>query len=148
MSMVLRQITTESEGDKQDFDFPTTATQGLIVDADERVDGEQQHLHVSYDHKIGAWAHRCITQSQNSTDYLVNGNATSGLRGEQLLLDMQTTRRIDGGNAERSINMGLQSEQRISKISTLALAPPTPADDSQNSVFAEYLVDYAQTSLA
>ena len=58
--MVLRQVTTESEGDKQDFDFPTTATQGLIVDADERVDGEQQHLHVSYDHKIGAWAHRCI----------------------------------------------------------------------------------------
>ena len=81
MSMVLRQITTESEGDKQDFDFPTTATQGLIVDADERVDGEQQHLHVSYDHKIGAWAHHAaLTQSQNSTDYLVNGNATSGLR--------------------------------------------------------------------
>ena len=150
MSMVLRQVTTESEGDKQDFDFPTTATQGLIVDADERVDGEQQHLHVSYDHKIGAWAHHAaLTQSQNSTDYLVNGNATSGLRGERLLLDLQTTRRIDGGNAERSINMGLQSEQRdFENIYAGFSAANYTADDSQNSVFAEYLVDYAQTSLA
>ncbi len=150
MKMVLRQVNTESEGDKQDFDFPTTATQGLIVDADERVDGQQQHLYLSYDHKIGAWAHHAaLTQSQNSTDYLVDGTATSGLRGERLLLDLQTTRRIDGGNAERSFNMGLQSEQRdFENIYAGFSAANYTADDSQNSVFAEYLVDYAQTSLA
>jgi vitamin B12 transporter len=150
MSMVLRQVNTESEGDKQDFDFPTTATQGLIVDADERVDGEQQHLHVSFAHKIGNWAHHAtLTQSQNSTDYLVNGTATSGLRGERLLLDLQTTRRITSGKAEQSINMGLQSEQRdFENIYGGFSAANYTADDSQNSLFTEYLVDYARTSLA
>ena len=150
MKMVLRQVNTESEGDKQDFDFPTTATQGLIVDADERVDGQQQHLHISYDHKIGHWAHHAaLTQSQNSTDYLVDGTATSGLRGERLLLDLQTTRRIDSGKAGRSFNMGLQSEQRdFENIYAGFSAANYTADDSQNSLFAEYLVDYARTSLA
>ncbi len=150
MSMVLRQVNTESEGDKQDFDFPTTATQGLIVDADERVDGAQQHLHVSYAHKIGNWAHHAaLTQSQNSTDYLVNGTATSGLRGERLLLDLQTTRLITSGKAEQSINMGLQSEQRdFENIYGGFSAANYTADDSQNSLFTEYLVDYARTSLA
>ncbi|HCY04946.1 MAG TPA: hypothetical protein DHU16_05790 [Gammaproteobacteria bacterium] len=150
MKMVLRQVNTESEGDKQDFDFPTTATQGLIVDADERVDGRQQHLHISLDHKIGHWAHHAaLTQSQNSTDYLVNGTAASGLRGERLLLDLQTARRINSGRAERSINMGIQSEQRdFENIYAGLSAANYTADDSQNSLFAEYLVDYARTSLA
>ena len=150
MKMVLRQVNTESEGDKQDFDFPTTETQGLIVDADERVDGQQQHLHISYDHKTGHWAHHAaLTQSQNSTDYLVDGTATSGLRGERLLLDLQTTRRIDSGKAGRSFNMGLQSEQRdFENIYAGFSAANYTADDSQNSLFAEYLVDYARTSLA
>ena len=150
VKMVLRQVNTESEGDKQDFDFPTTATQGLIVDADERVDGQQQHLHISLDHKIGHWAHHAaLTQSQNSTDYLVNGTAASGLRGERLLLDLQTARRINSGKAERSINIGMQSEQRdFENIYAGLSAANYTADDSQNSLFAEYLVDYARTSLA
>ena len=42
-----------------------------------------------------------------------------------------------------------RASREISKISTPALAPPiTQQTIRKNSVFAEYLVDYAQTSLA
>ena len=150
LRFVLRQVSSRSDGDKQDFDFPTTATQGLIVDAEERVDSQQQHLHLAYAHKIGNWAyHAALTQSKNSTDYVTNGSTASGLRGKRLLLDLQTTRRIDIGSTEQSVNLGLQSERRdFENIYAGIPAANYTADDSQNALFAEYLFDYANTSLA
>ncbi len=150
MRLILRQVNTRSEGDKQDFDFPATATQGLIVDADERVDGQQQHLHLTYTHKQESWFHHAaLTQSKNSTNYAVNGIAASGLRGQRRLFDLQTSRQIDTGKAKQSINLGLQSEQRnFENIYAGITAANYTADDSQNGLFAEYLVDYARTSLA
>ncbi|MBK87889.1 MAG: hypothetical protein CMQ44_03450 [Gammaproteobacteria bacterium] len=150
LRVVLRRVSSQSEGDKQDFDFPTTATQGLIVDADERVDGQQQHLHAAYVQNIGNWTHHAgLTQSKNSTNYLTNSTVASGLRGERLLLDLHTTRRLELGNTQQSINVGVQSEQRdFENIYAGIAAANYTADDSQNALFAEYLFSYSNTSLA
>ena len=143
----LRQVNTQSEGDKQDFDFPTTPTQGLIVDADERVDSQQRHVHLAYSQTAGDWQYdAAMTRSQSSTDYLTNGARASGLRGERLLLDLQGSRSFAVGVTDQSVNFGIQSEQRdFANIYVGYDAANYQADDAQNSLFAEYLVNLDQT---
>ena len=146
----LRQVDTQSDGDKQDFDFPTTATQGLIVDADDRVDGRQRHLHIAYTQTYRNWQYdAAITRTLSSTNYLTDGIRGSGLRGERVLLDLQTSRGFDLGSTEQSVNFGLQSEQRDFENIYVGYADANyRADDSQNAAFAEYLVGYNNTHLA
>ena len=146
----LRQVNTQSEGDKQDFDFPTTATQGLIVDADERVDSQQRHLHLAYSQTAGNWQYdAALTRSLSSTDYLSNGARASGLRGERLLLDLQGSRSFAVGVTDQSVNFGLQREQRdFENIFIGYDAANYRADDAQNSLFAEYLLGLDRTHLA
>lgn len=143
----LRQVNTHSEGDKQDFDFPTTPTQGLIVDADERVDSQQRHVHLAYSQTVGDWQYdAAMTRSQSSTDYLTNEARASGLRGERLLLDLQGSRSFAVGVTDQSMNFGIQSEQRdFANIYVGYDAANYQADDAQNSLFAEYLVNLDQT---
>jgi vitamin B12 transporter len=143
----LRQVNTQSEGDKQDFDFPTTPTQGLIVDADERVDSQQRHVHLAYSQTVGDWQYdAAMTRSQSSTDYLTNGARARGLRGERLLLDLQGSRSFAVGVTDQSVNFGIQSEQRdFANIYVGYDVANYQADDAQNSLFAEYLVNLDQT---
>ena len=127
-------MNTQSEGDKQDFDFPTTATQGLIVDADERVDSQQRHLHLAYSQTAGNWQYdAALTRSLSTTDYLSNGARASGLRGERLLLDLQGSRSFAAGVTDQSVNFGLQREQRdFENIFIGYDAANYRADDAQN----------------
>ena len=146
----LRQINTRSEGDKQDFDFPTTQTQGLIIDANERVDGQQQHMHIAYAQTIDDWDYDvALTQANSSTSYLTDGFANSGLRGKRVLLDLQGHRAFAVDTTDQSLNLGFQAERREFENIYVGYDDANyQADDSQNAIFGEYLVSYDNTHIA
>jgi len=142
--LVFRQVDNDVDSDRQDFDFPATPTQGLVVDADLEAESEQRYALLELEARLldDRWQHRLAyavtdTQSEN----FAGGLFTGGSDGERRKVEYHNTLTFDGGRLAQSLSLGLQHEE-LEFANRLVSLPSANQrqDDEQTSVIGEYTV--------
>lgn len=153
--MVLRRSDNEVENDRQDFDFPDTPTQGLIVDADQHTESEQLYGLVELRATLldGRWLHRAgYGYTDTESDNYSGAVQSSGTRGERRKFEYETSYLFGAGALAHALTAGVQHED----LEFENIVPAYPAanhqqDDDQTSFIAEYALtvrDNASVSLS
>lgn len=96
-----RHMTSESGFDPQDFDFPPTLTQGLIIDGDEV--RESKHTFAGVTLRANSaddrWRHRLATRFTDVDNrFFADGAATSGNDSQRLQLEYLLSREVTEGH--------------------------------------------------
>lgn len=138
----LRQTHSDADGDPQDFDFPATPTQGLVIDGDERNIARQQLAAVRAKLNTGQWQHDLtLSRNHSRTRFRVDGLDSSGLEGTLDKADWAASRRYAAGGLTHDLSLGLQYEaRRFRNVSTDTPQANHRAKDHQRSQFIEYLL--------
>ena len=146
----LRQTSGSADGDPQDFAFPATATQGLVIDGDESNATRQRLTALRGKMRTGAWLHEfMLSQNASRTRFRRDGVVDSGLRGRLNKADWTVSRELLTDDVSHTLNLGMQYEQRkFRNFSASLLNANHQASDQQRSQFFEYLVRDAQRSLS
>jgi vitamin B12 transporter len=90
----IRHTDARSEYDTQDFAFPATPTQGLVIDSDDLTDVSRLYATIqgSLDLLDGRWQHRVrASRTETDSDVEQNGAFVSGTEGTRTKYDYQTT---------------------------------------------------------
>ena len=142
LGISFRQTNSDADGDPQDFAFPSTATQGLVIDGDERNVIRQQLAAIRAKVVTGAWQHSLtLSRNDNKTRFRVDGLDNSGLEGTLEKADWAASRRYNAGTVEHAVTVGLQYEERqFRNISAGTPSANHEAQDRQRSQFVEYLL--------
>ncbi len=142
LGVSFRQTNSDADGDPQDFAFPATPTQGLVIDGDERNTIRQQLAAIRAKIVTGAWQHALtLSRNDNKTRFRVDGLDSSGLEGTLEKADWAASRRYDGGTVEHAVTIGLQYEERqFRNINAGTPSANHEAQDRQRSQFIEYLL--------
>ena len=146
--VVLRRADNEVESDRQDFDFPPTPTEGLIVDSDDLAESRQHYglVEVSAALFDGRWLQRAAAgYTDTHSDNFSGGSRVSGNRGERRKVEYQSTLRLGGGVWRHALTGGVQRELlEFEAISAdFADANQTRSDD-QTSFVAEYALTHGR----
>jgi vitamin B12 transporter len=146
----VRHTDARSEYDRQDFEFPATPTQGLVIDSDDVTEVERLYatLQGTLDLFDGRWQHRIrASHTQTDSDVLQDGVFTSGNHGERTKYDYQTTLSFATpalARAEHGITLAYEHEEQ-----SFENRGPTPASlenqeqrNRQDSLVGEYRVGF------
>ena len=142
LGVSFRQTNSDADGDPQDFAFPPTPTQGLVIDGDERTTARQQLAALRAKVMTGQWQHALtLSRNDSKTRFRVDGLENSGLEGCLEKADWAVSRRYDVGAIEHAVTVGLQYEERsFRNISSSIPSANHHAQDRQRSQFIEYLL--------
>lgn len=144
--LVVRRSDSEIETDIQDFSFPATATQGLLIDADDRTDATQRYGLAELEGALwdGRWLHRAaFGYTDTETDNFSDGTWTNGSDGERRKFEYETTLRAGRGDFEHALTAGIQHEElEFSNRSATTPSANQDQDDEQTSYVAEYALTF------
>lgn len=140
--MVLRNVDNDVETDRQDFDFPPTPTQGLIVDADNNTESSQRYglVELTAATLDGDWLHRAAYgYTDTESDSFSAGVRSNGTRGERRKLEYQSTLMLGSGGLRHTLTGGIQRELlEFENISASFPGANFRRQDDQTSYVAEY----------
>lgn len=153
--LVLRNAENDVETDRQDFDFPATPTQGLIVDADNNTESSQRYglFEVNAALLDGDWLHRAAYgYTDTESDSFSAGVRSNGTRGERRKLEYQSTLKLGSGGLRHTLTGGVQRELlEFENISASFPGANYRRQDDQTSYVAEYALtanDVASLSMS
>lgn len=143
IELVVRRTETDVDTDIQDFAFPATATQGLIIDANNATESERLYARLGgrWTNDSGTLSHTAnLGYTDTDTDLIAAGNLDGGNAAERLKADYQATWRIDRGGWLHQLSAGLQHERLdFTNRSSSLPAANYSEDDDQTSLVAEWL---------
>ena len=150
LGLSVRQTYGTTDGDPQDFAFPVTPTQGLVIDGDEDNASKQRLAALRGKVRSGLWLHEfMLSQNKSSSRYRRNGLDNSGLQGSLNKAEWTTSREFSPGTVKHSLALGVQYEQRkFGNFSASLASANHKARDQQRSQFVEYLARTEQRSLS
>ena len=142
---------TNTMGDEQDFRFPTTPTQGLVIDADEETLFDQATIGISAVKNGDLFKQRVsFSQLSSSTSFEKDSILQSRIEGEKSQFGYQISRPVNLLPASKqSVELGLQYENL--SFSNFSLGLPSASHeqkDDQFSVYGEYIIEGVRSSLA
>jgi len=151
--LVLRRVDNDVDSDRLDFDFPATATQGLVVDADLHSESRQRYALLELKARLldERWQHRlAYAVTDTEADNFDGGAFTGGNEGERRKLEYHNTLAFEGNRLDQWLSLGLQHEELEFANRLVGLpAANQRQDDEQRSVIAEYAVVFDEvTSLS
>ncbi len=105
----LRRTESQSDFDELDFAFPTTPTQGLLIDSDGTAHFTQWLGQIQAELSSGAWRQRVnLAHSSAETRFLDGDVFSSKSRGQRLRLGYQASRAL---TASQQLTLALEHEQ-------------------------------------
>ena len=136
--------------DTQDFAFPATPTQGLVIDGDNHTAARQRLVTMRGRMMSGGWTHTLmLSQNASKTLSRVDGEDDSGLKASLRKADWAVSRDYENGGVTHSLALGIQYEQRrFRNFNAATPAANHRARDKQLSQFVEYLVRNDARSLS
>jgi vitamin B12 transporter len=148
---VFRYMDSHTETDAQDFDFPATPTQGLIVNTDDEQENQQFYGRMEagltlYD---GAWDHQAaVFYADTEREYLNDSDDLTGNAGSRLKFEYQTTVNFETpsfGDADHHLTAAFEREEQ--HFRNFGAVPDAAENqrrsDDQNSFIGEYRVGFA-----
>jgi vitamin B12 transporter len=144
LQVVARESDGEVDTDAQDFAFPPTATQGLVVDADDHSENRMRYAMVALDGQTlgGRWLHtvRVGYTDTDTRNYMAQAFASAG-KGRRTKYEYRTTVLVE----RQSVTFGVQQEE----LTFENIYPSIPGasfreKDEQTSVVAEYATDLGE----
>ena len=143
---VARFVDSEAETDRQDFDFPSTPTQGLVIDADQRTEAQDFTAGITanasfLDGAVLTRAYANYTDGEN--DNFTGDTLTSGNRGQRLDFGGRVSGETTQGRLRHSLTAAVEHEA----VDFENINPGFPAanqqrEDSQTSIVGEYNVAF------
>lgn len=140
-------LDSEQDFDSQDFAFPPTPTQGLVVDDDVSSRLEQRFASIDASAELARTAHRFrAARTKTRNTFFDDGAFTGRNEGDKTKLDWQATVALGPRAADEPIGAGhgitfALEHERIDYLNVGA-TPDAPEnqsrDDAQTSVAAEY----------
>ena len=150
VKVTLSQTEIDAQGDEQDFNFPSTATQGLVIDADQNYASKQQFANLLLQTEYFGWQQQMnISESKNRSRFFDTGTLVSGLNGERSKVDLQTSKLVQVGDLTHSLLIGAQYEGReFENIYPSIGGANYKAKDHQQSLAGEYVLQTPNRSIA
>ena len=150
LGLSARETRNNLDTDPQDFAFPATPTQGLVIDGDNSTAARQRLVGLNGRTTTGSWLQELnLSQNQSRNRFRVNGEDDSGLRASLRKADWTASRDYISGEVTHSLALGVQYEQRrFRNFSATLPSANHKARDKQLSQFAEYLVRNDTRSLS
>lgn len=146
--LVLRHSDSRVEEDRQDFDFPPTPTQGLVVDADNATESSQLYGLAEIEARLldDRWLHRAaFGYTRTESDSFADAARTGAADGERRRFGYDTTLRFGGGGVEHALTAGVQHEAlEFDNLSATLPGATQSRDDEQTSLVAEYAVTWQE----
>ncbi len=151
LGLVVLANQTNTMGDEQDFRFPTTPTQGLVIDADEETVFDQTTIGISAVKDGDLFNQRAsFSQLSSSTSFEKDSTLQSRIEGERSQFGYQISRPVNLLPASnQSVELGLQYENL--SFSNFSLGLPSASHeqkDDQFSIYGEYIIEGTRSSLA
>ena len=143
--LTFRKVDARSDGDKQDFDFPSTATQGLVIDSGDVTETEQRYFRLALNRTGVRWSHNlAFTQTDSVTDFFSAQQLSSGSAGKRDQWTYQASIALNANGsqtiAKSYVNIGAQYEDlSFTNIYPSYADANYNAADSQQGLFAEYI---------
>ena len=146
----ISQTEIDAQGDEQDFDFPSTATQGLVIDADQNNASKQRFANLLLQTEYFGWQQQLsVSESKNRSRFFDEGTLVSGLNGERSKVDLQTSKLVQVGDLTHSLLIGAQYEGReFENIYPSIGGANYAAKDRQESLIGEYVLQTPSRSIA
>lgn len=146
--LVLHRSDNRVQTDRQDFDFPPTATEGLIVDSNGHTESAQDYglLALNAEQLDGHWLQRAaFGYTDTSTDNFADGLRNGGNRGRRKKFEYQSTLRMGKGRWHHDLTGGIQRERLdFTGLSATVAGANQSRSDAQTSLIAEYAVSHAR----
>lgn len=148
--VTLNQSEIDAQGDKQDFDFPSTATQGLVIDADQNNASKQRFANILLQTEYFGWQQQLsISENSNRSRFFDTGTLISGLNGERTKVDLQNSKIVQAGDLTHSWLIGVQHEGReFENIYPTIGGANYAAKDRQLGLVGEYVLQTPNRSVA
>jgi vitamin B12 transporter len=148
--VTLNQSEIDAQGDEQDFDFPSTATQGLVIDADQNNASKQRFANILLQTEYFGWQQQLsISENSNRSRFFDTGTLISGLNGERTKVDLQNSKIVQAGDLTHSWLIGVQHEGRkFENIYPTIGGANYTAKDRQLGLVGEYVLQTPNRSLA
>ena len=148
--MTLNQSEIDAQGDEQDFDFPSTATQGLVIDADQNNASKQRFANILLQTEYFGWQQQLsISENSNRSRFFDTGTLISGLNGERTKVDLQNSKIVQAGDLTHSWLIGVQHEGReFENIYPTIGGANYAAKDRQLGLVGEYVLQTPNRSVA
>ncbi len=148
LRMVLRQADNSVQSDRQDFSFPPTPTEGLIVDSGDVNESQQRYGLLALDADLldGHWVQRMtFGYTGTRSDNFANAARDGGNRGERRKLEYQSTFEVGEGAWHHAFTGGIQRDfLDFTAISASFPEANQSHTDEQTSLVAEYAVTHAR----
>ena len=150
VKVTLSQTEIDAQGDEQDFDFPSTATQGLVIDADQNNASKQRFANLLLKTEYFGWQQQLsMSETKNRSRFFDTGTLVSGLNGERSKVDLQTSKLVEVGDFTHSFLIGAQYEGReFENIYPSISGANYAAKDRQQSLIGEYVLQAPSRSIA
>lgn len=136
--LVVRYNDSSADADRQDFDFPSTSTQGLIVDANNGNDASRLYARLAFQAQQadGALVHNlAIDLTDTESDFISDGSVSGGNNGKRVKVGLDSTWRVDGDRWNNFFTASLNHEQLDFTNRSASLPDANySADDDQSSV--------------
>lgn len=146
--LVLRRSDSRVEEDRQDFDFPPTPTQGLVIDADNATESSQLYgLAEVQGQMLGdRWLHRAgFGYTRTESDSFADGTRAGAADGERHKFSYDTTLRLGNEGFEHALTAGVQHERlAFDNLSATLPGANQSREDEQTSLVAEYAVTWQE----
>lgn len=148
--VTLNQSEIDAQGDEQDFDFPSTATQGLVIDADQNNASKQRFANILLQTEYFGWQQQLsISENSNRSRFFDTGTLISGLNGERTKVDLQNSKIVKVGDLTHSWLIGVQHEGReFENIYPTIGGANYAAKDRQLGLVGEYVLQTPNRSVA
>ena len=148
--VTLNQSEIDAQGDEQDFDFPSTATQGLVIDADQNNASKQRFANILLQTEYFGWQQQLsISENSNRSRFFDTGTLSSGLNGERTKVDLQNSKIVQAGDLTHSWLIGVQHEGReFENIYPTIGGANYAAKDRQLGLVGEYVLQTPNRSVA
>ena len=151
LGLVLLANQTNTMGDEQDFRFPTTPTQGLVIDADEETLFDQTTLGISTTKNGEVFKQRAsFIKLSSSTTFNKDSYLQTRIKGEKSQFGYQISRPVNlipGLN--QSVELGLQYENlRFNNFSLGLPSANYEEQDKQLSIYGEYILQGGRSNLS
>lgn len=148
--VTLNQSEIDAQGDEQDFDFPSTATQGLVIDADQNNASKQRFANILLQTEYFGWQQQLsISENSNRSRFFNTGTLISGLNGERTKVDLQNSKIVQAGDLTHSWLIGVQHEGRkFENIYPTIGGANYTAKDRQLGLVGEYVLQTPNRSIA
>lgn len=146
-----RLVDSHSETDRPDFDFPSTPTNGLIVDSSDEQDNRQFYGRLGGELSLfnGVWTHRAaVLYADTEREYINDSSDLTGNSGSRFKVEYQNTVNFKTPSfldADHHVTVAFEREEQ--DFQNYGAVPDAlenqKRSDSQNSFIGEYRVGFA-----